>query len=591
MSEALSTTNQARHGGAIVAEYLRKAGVSHLFTLCGGHISPILVESNRLGIRVVDVRSEASAVFAADAHARLTGKPGVAVVTAGPGVTNTITAVKNAQMAQSPVLLIGGATPTILKDRGSLQDIDQLSVMQSLVKWQTSVSTLAQLEDAMKYGLRHAADGVPGPVFIEAPIDLLYPREMVHEMYADQAGVKNMKGPIGTAARAGLTLYLRRQEVQPALGLHPDTGAMRPISNWRAMSQVGRVARLIAKAKRPALVLGSQVLVNRDMEDAVGIAEAVDSLALPTWTGGMARGLLGADSDLLFRHKRGNALKEADLVIVAGFPFDFRMGYGRGFARDANIVSVNLSRDDLTLNRKPDVPVLCHPGDFLEALAHRAEPADCPDWFASLREREAAREAEIDGAAAEEADGVNPVGFFRKLDQVLEENDILVVDGGDFVATSAYTLRPRRPLSWLDPGVYGTLGVGGGFALGATTARPDSRVWLIYGDGSSAYSLAEFDTCVRMGFAPIAVVGTDASWGQIAREQEEMLGDNIGTYLRKTDYQIVAEGYGGHGILVTANDQIPAALDEARAVAAEGRPVCINLHLGTSEFRKGSISM
>ena len=582
---------EQRHGGAIVADYLRKAGIDHVFTLCGGHISPILVEAHRLGIRVVDVRHEASAVFAADAHARLTGRPGVAVVTAGPGVTNSITAIKNAQMAQSPVILIGGATPTILKNRGSLQDIDQLSVMESLVKWQTSVKTLAQLDDAMKFALRHAADGVPGPVFIEAPIDILYPREIVHEMYADQAGVKHMKGPIGAAARTGLNLYLRRQEVQPALRLHADTGAMKPIADWRANSQAGRVARLLRGAERPALVLGSQVLVNRDQDDAHRIADAVDHLAVPTWTGGMARGLLGADSDLLFRHKRGNALKEADLVIVAGFPFDFRMGYGRGFSKNATVVSVNLSRRDLTMNRKPEVPVLAHPADFLEALAHRAEPAHCPDWFRTLREREAAREAEIDAEAANEGEGVNPVAFFRKLDPLLERDDILVADGGDFVATCAYTLRPRRPLSWLDPGVYGTLGVGGGFALGAWAARPSSRIWLIYGDGSSAYSLAEFDTCVRMGLAPIAVVGTDASWGQIAREQEQMLGDNIGTFLRHTDYHKVAEGYGGHGILVTRNDQIPEALEEARRLADEGTPVCINLHLARSDFRKGSISM
>lgn len=581
-----------RHGGAIVAERLREAGVRHIFTLCGGHISPILVQSKQRGIGIVDVRDEASAVFAADANARLSGRPGVAVVTAGPGVTNTITAVKNAQMAQSPVLIIGGATPTVLKNRGSLQDIDQLSLMQSLTKWQASVSTLAQLDDAMGHALKVAASGVPGPVFIEAPIDILYPREMVHEMYADQAGISHMKGPVGTALRTALDLYLKRQEYQPALTLHPDASVIpRSMGEWRSGGQVRAVARKLAKAKRPVLVLGSQVLVNRDSDDAARIAGAVGQLGIPTWTGGMARGLLGGEHNQLFRHKRGNALAEADVVIIAGFPFDFRLKYGRGFARDAEIVSVNLSRDDLYLNRKPDVPVNSHPGDFLESLARTATPGEWDDWFDTLIDRETAREREIDGQAQQRGEGVNPLTFFRDLDKALHEDDILVVDGGDFVATSAYTLKPRKPLSWLDPGVFGTLGVGGGFALGAGMARPQDQIWLIYGDGSSAYSLAEFDTYVRMGMAPIAVIGTDASWGQIAREQEQMLGDNCGTYLRHSDYHIVAEGYGGHGILVTENDQIPVAIEEAREVAKQGKPVCINLILAKSDFRKGSISM
>ena len=580
------------HGGAIVASHLRQAGITHIFTLCGGHISPILVEAKRQDIRVVDVRSEASAVFAADAHARLTGRPGVAVVTAGPGVTNTITAIKNAQMAQSPVLLIGGATPTLLKNRGSLQDIDQLSLMKSLVKWQTSVGTLAQLDEAMRHGLDVARKGVPGPVFVEAPIDLLYPRKMVREMFAEQAGIERMPGVIGKLLRLAMNTYLWRQERQPALRWHPDLAARRDrAGSERARGQAAEVAGLLAAAKRPALVLGSQTLVNRDRASADRIAEAAGRLGVPCWTGGMARGLLGAEHELLFRHKRGKALAKADVVVVAGFPFDFRMGYGRGFARDAKIVSVNLSRHDLKMNRRPDVAVNCHPGDFLTLLAAEAQPGDYSDWLTTLRENESGREAEIDEQAAASGEGVNPVGFFRTLDAHLDDGDILVVDGGDFVATSAYTLRPRQPLSWLDPGVYGTLGVGGGFTLGAGMARPDDRIWLIYGDGSSAYSLAEFDTYVRMGMAPIAVVGTDASWGQIAREQEEMLGDNIGTYLLKTDYHRVAEGYGGEGILVTRDEDVPAALEQARVTAASGKPVCINLHLAPSGFRKGSISM
>lgn len=577
-------------GGDIVAQQIHKAGITHLFTLCGGHISPILVSAQEYGIEVVDVRHEASAVFSADAHARLTGRPGVAVVTAGPGVTNSVTAVKNAQMAQSPVLLIGGATPTLLKGRGSLQDIDQLSLMESLVKWQSRVTTLSDLEAAMEHGLRVAHEGVPGPVFIEAPIDLLYPRHLVHRMFAEQAGIESLSGLLGTSLRSAMTLYLKRQELQPSLLASRDALRRRK-SPSQPESRLHRVAQALEKAKRPALVIGSQAMVNQNRASAEQLAGAVSRLGIPTWTGGMARGLLGADHERLFRHKRGQALKEADLVIVAGFPFDFRLGYGRGFNRNATLVAANLSRHELTMNRRPDIAIEQHAATMLQSLAERTSAGPIEDWVATLRERENAREAEIDATADTAMDGVNPVRFFRELDRRVATNDILVVDGGDFAATAAYTLRPRQPLSWLDPGAYGTLGVGGGFVLGAASARPRDRVWLIWGDGSSAYSLAEFDTFIRHGMAPIAIIGTDASWGQIAREQQTMLGDSIGTNLLFTHYEEVAKGYGGVGIRVWATDQVPRALDRARHFSDEGCPVCINLMLGRSDFREGSISM
>lgn len=584
--------SQPMHGGALIADHIHRKGITHLFTLCGGHISPILVESANRGIKVVDVRHEASAVFAADAYARMTGRPGVAAVTAGPGVTNTVTAVKNAQMAQSPVVLIGGATPTMLKNRGSLQDIDQQSVMASLVKWQSRASTLAQLDNAIAYALEIATEGVPGPVFIEAPVDLLYPRHLVRQMYAEQAGLDKLQGPAAVALRSGLSLYLKRQESQPAWSPRQQALKLeRLVPDWRTDRQIADVAERLAKARQPALIIGSQALAMHDPHSAARLAHAVSDLGIPTWTGGMARGLLGAHHGLLFRHKRSAALKEADLVIVAGFPFDFRLNYGRGFHPKAQIISANLSKHDLYTNRRPTVAIQHHPGEFLEKLAQHGTASDLGEWVARLNEREAAREAEIDALAEGNGDGVNPVGFFRRLDEALEDDDILIVDGGDFAATAAYTLKPRKPLSWLDPGAYGTLGVGGGFALGAGTSGRDGHIWLLWGDGSSAYSLAEFDTFVRHGLAPIAIIGTDASWGQIAREQEGMLGDNIGTYLRETDYHTVAEGYGGVGIKVTETDQIPAALKRARKLADKGQPVCINLLLGKSNFREGSISM
>ncbi|MGB5265870.1 MAG: thiamine pyrophosphate-dependent enzyme, partial [Polyangiales bacterium] len=340
-----------------------------------------------------------------------------------------------------------------------------------------------------------------------------------------------------------------------------------------------------------ALVIGSQALVN--CRDPQPIADAVKALGVPTWLGGMARGLLGRHSDIQLRHKRTAALKEADLVIVAGFPFDFRMGYGRSISSRATLVAANLSASEMRKNRRPEIPVHTHAGEFLQELGNAAGQGLGPwtDWFDTLRAREAARDEEINQLAKAPTELVNPLHLFQRIEQKMADDAVLVVDGGDFVATASYILRPRKPLSWLDPGVFGTLGVGGGFAVGASLVRPGKEIWLIYGDGSSAYSLAEMDTCARHGLAPIAVIGTDGSWAQIAREQVPMLGTDIGTVLRRTPYHEVGQGYGAVGLLLDDPARIDETLDEAKALAAAGKPVVINVHIAATDFRKGSISV
>jgi len=268
------------------------------------------------------------------------------------------------------------------------------------------------------------------------------------------------------------------------------------------------------------------------------------------------------------------------------------MGYGRKINKDAHLVAVNLDPVALHKNKRPTAGAQAHPGRFLTALSGIAgEHPDWSGWLATLTAREEARDAEIAGKASTKGPRVDPIHLFQRIEEKIADDSVLIVDGGDFVATGAYIVRPRRPLSWLDPGVFGTLGVGGGFAVGAASVRPDAEVWLFYGDGSSAYSLAEFDTYVRLGFAPIAVIGTDARWQQIAREQVVLLDDDVGTVLRHTDYHLVAEGYGGKGILLTDPAKVDEVLDEAKALAAGGTPVCINVHIASSDFRQGSISI
>ncbi len=586
-----------QHGGSIVGERLKAQGVTHIFTLCGGHISPLLVGAQDQGVQVVDVRHEASAAFAADAMSRMTGIPGVVAVTAGPGVTNTVTAVKNAQMAEVPMIIFGGATATILKGRGSLQDIDQLSIMTPITKWATRVTSVAAIAPTIDHAFEVATRGVPGPVFIELPVDLLYPEETVKQWYMDESGVKKMKGPAKVAVELALKGHLARIFRAPYIDvldakLAPQMAseiARQPINN----AKLSQLDEALVGAEKPVLIVGSQAVSSMTPHQAQELANAITELGIPTFLGGSARGLLGQHSDIQFRHKRSAALKEADLVLVAGFPFDFRLGYGQKINRKATLISVNLDSTALKKNRRPQIAIQDHPGHLLTTLPQRVTlgKSRYDSWFGRLRERETMRDEEIAALGTPNKEAVNPINFFLKLEEQLADDSVLVVDGGDFVATGAYIVRPRKPLSWLDPGVFGTLGVGGGFALGAASARPDAETWIIWGDGSSAYSLAEFDAYVRQGMAPIAVVGTDASWAQIARDQVEILGTPLGTELRQTDYQDVAKGYGGEGILVKHDGQIDAAIKKAKKLAQQGKPVLINLLLAKSDFRKGSLSI
>jgi acetolactate synthase-1/2/3 large subunit len=575
-----------RHGGDRIAEALQAHGVEAIFTLCGGHISPILAAAKARGIRIVDTRDEATAVFAADAHARLAGRPGVAAVTAGPGITNTITALKNAQLAQSPLLLLGGAAPTALQGRGALQDIDQRPLVTPHVKRFFRLRRVRDLAPAVAEGMALAASGVPGPVFLECPVDLLYDEASIRQWYAEAAG----KG--SSLADRALRWYLNRHAARMFAGSAVQAApAPLAVATPRAGDGALRAAAAaLQRAERPLIVIGSQALVQSQQADA--LARAVDRLGIPVYLSGMARGLLGREHPLQMRHARRNALRESDAVLLAGVPCDFRLDYGRHVRRSAKLIAANRSARDARLNRRPDVAAIGDAGRFLEALAGALTPAPgWAGWRDALRARDAAREAEIDAQAAARGTHVNPLAFFRALDAEAAGDAIFVADGGDFVATASYVLRPRGPLAWLDPGAFGTLGVGAGFALGAAQARPGREVWIVFGDGACGWGLAEFDSFVRLGIPVVAVVGNDAGWTQIAREQVKMLGDDVGTVLARSDYHRVVEGFGAAGLLVRSDDEVVPVLREARAIARSGRPVLVNVWLDRTAFREGSLSM
>lgn len=574
-------------GGNRVASVLAAQGVPFVFTLVGGHISPILVAAKKRGIRVIDVRDEKNAVFAADAVARLTGIPGVAVVTAGPGVTNTITAVKNAQMAQVPLVVIGGATATMLRGRGSLQDIDQMALIEPHVKWAARPNRLHQVVPALERAFKTAMSGVPGPVFVELAVDLLYPEEVVREWYA-----KSTDKADKTVGEHLTAAYIQAHLATVFAGSDDPNVRPRPMISPKEPGSraVEKAASLLAGAERPVMVLGSQTMLRTAQTHE--LIRAVERLGIPVYLSGMARGLLGAEHPLQMRHKRRLALKAADVVLLAGVPSDFRLDYG-SHVRRATLISVNLDASDLKKNRRPDVGILADPHTTLVRISQAGRDAPPREaWFAQLREREQAREDEIDAMAQAEVDeGVNPLALLRELDDQLATDSILVGDGGDFVASAAYTVKPRGPLCWLDPGVFGTLGVGAGFALGAKLARPTADVWLIYGDGAAGFSIMEFDTFVRMGVPVIALVGNDAGWTQILRDQIVILEDDVACRLARTDYHEVAKGWGAKGIVVRDPRSMRSALKRAVELSREGHPVLVNAHIGSTDFRKGSISM
>lgn len=575
------------NGGDRIARVLRAHGVEFLFTLCGGHISPILKGAKDAGIRVVDVRHEATAVFAADAVARISGIPGVAAVTAGPGATNTITAVKNAQLAQSPVILLGGAAATALQGRGALQDIDQMALFKPHVKWAKAVTRVRDLAPVLGKAFHVARSGVPGPVFIECPVDLLYDEAVIREWYAASTPKGNSLSD--RFVRGYLNHQARR--IFSAAGSADDAVIeVAPMSP--SPDVIARAAKRIAAAERPLLVVGSQALVDAGHADAV--AAAIERLGVPVYLSGMARGLMGKSHALHHRHQRRKALRESDLVLLAGVPSDFRLDYGRNVRRSACLISANRSRLDLKRNRRPDIAALADAGLFLRQLADAlgtSASSRWHEWQNTLLARDRDREAEIDSNASRSGEFINPVALCRSIDAGLPDNSMIVADGGDFVGTASYIVKPRSPLSWLDPGVFGTLGCGAGFALGASLCRPDHEVWVLFGDGSVGYALAEFDTFVRHNIPVIAVVGNDAGWTQIAREQVKMLHDDVGTVLARSDYHKVAAALGGRGILLKSADQTVASLREARDAAADGVPVLLNSWLDRTDFREGSLSM
>ncbi len=538
------------HGGKLVAQALKRHGITHVFTLCGGHIQAIYDGCLDVGIRVVDTRHEQTAGHAADGYARVTGRPGVALVTAGPGITDVVTAVANAQRAGVPMICIGGAGPKALCDMGSLQDMDSVTLMRPISKWSVQIPEARRIKEYIDAAFRIAQSNLPGPVYLEMPLDLLM------NFASDE---EPATAPLSPPRPAG----------------DPDA--------------VARAADLLARAERPAFVVGAQI---RWSEHRDFLRTFADSVRVPYFLNGMARGALPHAHECLFSRSRRQALKDADAVFVFGTPFDFRVDYGRPptWNPAAKIVQVDLDGNEIGRNRAVDVGIQGDTGLVLRQLLQAGGNKEAPTWLASIRAAEQKKRDEMQAELASDASPPNPLRVCAEIGKRLGKEDVVVGDGGDFVATAAYTIPLEWPQLWMDPGPLGTLGIGPGYAMAAALVRPHARTVIVYGDGSFGLNGLEFEAMARQKIPVIAVIGNDAAWMQIRRGQVAMYGEDrsVATALEYTRYEKVVEAVGGRGFWVERMDDLGPALDAAFAADA---PACVNVKIASSDFRKNAISV
>ena len=543
-------------GGELVARVLKQAGVGHVFTLCGGHILPIYDGCLTEGIGVVDMRHEQAAAHCADAYARLTRNVGVALVTAGPGVTDAVTGVANAYAARSPLVLIGGAAPLGLRGLGALQEMEQVALLRPITKGAWSVAETRQIPEVLTTAIRTALAGRPGPVFVEIPVDVLLNR------------VEDRLAPIPTA-------YVHRT---PAAA-DPDA--------------LARLAALIGEAERPVVMAGSGVYWD-DAADA--LAAFAEHAGVPVFMNGAGRGVLPHDHPAAFAQARGYALGHADVVLVLGAPLDFRLGYGRPptFAEGARVAMVDCDGTELGRNRPLDVGIVGHIGRVLEQLLDAvpgALPLRTAPWRGTLAERE--REARDTLWAHADSKEV-PISHYRwaaEIARCVTPDTIVVGDGGDVVGCASKFVPLQRPGQWLDPGAFGCLGVGPSFAIAAKLLHPDQRVLLIAGDGAFGLNGMELETAVRFGLPMTCIIGNDGGWGQIRNPQVSFWGEEraVGTSLPVTRFDRMVEALGGRGVHVTD----PAEIGPALAAALASNDVwCINVALDPAAYRRtGQVSM
>jgi acetolactate synthase-1/2/3 large subunit len=513
------------HGGDLAVAVAREHGVDTMWTLSGGHVFPLYDAAVKADppMRLIDVRHEQTAVFAAEGIAKLTRTPGLAVLTAGPGVTNGVSAVTTAWFNGSPVVVLGGRAPAFRWGSGALQELDHPPLLAPVTKHAGTINAVTDIAAEVDRAFTLATSPHRGPVFLDAPMDHLYSR-----------------------AEVTLPPAPDRQRTEP----DPD-----------AIAQIGA---LLGAAERPVLVLGSDVWTDGAERAALGCAE---TLGLPVVTNGMGRGVVPAGHKLLVTRARSTALKQADVVVVVGTPLDFRLGYGV-FGDGARVVHITDHAEQLATHTElagsvaGDLsPVLDGIRVAWEALPHHR---DHGTWATTLADESAAAVAKDRDLLDSAADPIHPARIYGELTRRLADDAVVIGDGGDFVSFAGKYVEPRRPGGWLDPGPYGCLGTGLGYAMAARVARPGAQVVLLLGDGAAGFSLMDADTLARHGLPVVMVVGNNGIWGLEKHPMQFLYGYDVAADLQPaTRYDDVVRALGGAGETVTAPDQIGAALDRA----------------------------
>jgi thiamine pyrophosphate-dependent acetolactate synthase large subunit-like protein len=520
------------HGGRIVAKALRSRGVGHLFTLSGAHLFSVYDGCLEEGIEIVDVRHEQSAVFAAEGVAKATRRVGVAALTAGPGVTNGVSAIAGAQANCSPVCVLGGRAPELRWGSGSLQEIDHLPFVSPLVKSARTVKEAGAIGAATAGALDLALVAPNGPTFLDYPLDVVF-----------------------SEAEPGIP-----QPPEPVAALAP-TG-------------VEEAAALLVAAERPAIMAGTGLYWGHGECELKALAEA---LGIPVLLNGLGRGCLPADHELFFSRARSAALQGADVALVVGVPLDFRLGFGDSFGEQTKLLRLDAASNALTANRAPEVDmvgeVAAGLAAILEAAAGGTPRTDA--WLAELRSVEAEKRAQESAELSDSRSPLHPVRVYRELAEVLERDAIVIGDGGDFVSYAGRLVDTYEPGCWMDPGPFGCLGAGPGQAIGAKLAHPERQVCLLLGDGAFGFAGMEFDTMARHGLGVVAVMGNNGIWALEHHMMKFLYGYSVAAELRpEVRYERMVEALGCEGALVREPAELRPALERS---FESGLPTLVNV--------------
>jgi acetolactate synthase-1/2/3 large subunit len=522
------------HGGRIVAQRLAAAGVSKLFTLSGGHLFSIYDGCREEGIDLVDVRHEQSAAFAAEGWAKATRTPGVCALTAGPGVTNGMSAMASALMNSSPMVVLGGRAPALRWGQGSLQEIDHLPFVAPVTKSARTAGSAAEIATLVDEALVASLSPPTGPAFVDVPLDHVF-------MEAEAPG----SDPLSL----------------------PDPGAL------PAASDVTKAAELLRSAQRPAIMAGTGLYWAHGEE---ALRRLCEELRIPVFLNGLARGCVPADHDCFFSRARGTALKGADVALVIGVPMDFRLGFGGSFGDDTRIVVLGAAQPERPHPREPAAELYGGVAATLDAL--RSEAAGGPDrsgWLRTLSEAENEKRAAEQEELNDSRTPLHPMRVYREIQRVIDRDTIVIGDGGDFVSYAGRMIETYEPGCWMDPGPYGCLGSGPGYAIAAAVARPDRRVLLLLGDGAFGFAGLEFDSMVRHGLPVVGVMGNNGIWALEKHPMEFLYGYSVAAELQpELRYDKIVQDLGGHGELVRTPDELAPALERA---FASGKPALVNV--------------